>query len=270
MSDGSNIVNMIPMIDLKVNIYAFFNYDEPSTTHKFSHIEGFANTVLTNTYTTETQRVSLIKPLNMLRSRMVWEKDNDGIAYAKIYDVPVIKKIENVTQDEIKHFERFIELLNSQYDYMKEILYKKTNNYSVDMKFYNTYGRSNNFIIGEEEQVINKVNCNIKLRVYAELKSEADRLIQDMKLFIKEYFEDINKENNEGIFISNLIQQLENTFSYLRYVVFESINGYDTLIQTIENNTMDINTLSKQDRIIFIPEYLNIEEDDIEITLINK
>lgn len=270
MSDGSNIVNMIPMIDLKVNIYAFFNYDEPSTTHKFSHIEGFANTVLTNTYTTETQRVSLIKPLNMLRSRMVWEKDNDGIAYAKIYDVPVIKKIENVTQEEIKHFERFIELLNSQYDYMKEILYKKTNNYSVDMKFYNTYGRSNNFIIGEEEQVINKVNCNIKLRVYAELKSEADRLIQDMKLFIKEYFEDINKENNEGIFISNLIQQLENTFSYLRYVVFESINGYDTLIQTIENNTMDINTLSKQDRIIFIPEYLNIEEDDIEITLINK
>ena len=84
MSDGSNIVNMIPMIDLKVNIYAFFNYDEPSTTHKFSHIEGFANTVLTNTYTTETQRVSLIKPLNMLRSRMVWEKDNDGIAYEKI------------------------------------------------------------------------------------------------------------------------------------------------------------------------------------------
>ena len=37
-----------------------------------------------------------------------------------------------------------------------------------------------------------------------------------------------------------------------------------------EDNTMDINTLSKQDRIIFIPEYLNIEEDDIEITLINK
>ena len=40
----------------------------------------------------------------MLRSRMVWEKDNDGIAYAKIYDVPVIKKIENVTQEEIKTF----------------------------------------------------------------------------------------------------------------------------------------------------------------------
>ena len=91
-----------------------------------------------------------------------------------------------------------------------------------------------------------------------------------MKIFIKDYFEDINKENNEGIFISNLIQQLENTFSYLRYVIFESINGYDTLVQTIENNTMDINTLSKQDRIIFVPEYLNIEEDDIEITLINK
>ena len=79
MADGSSIVNMIPMLDLKINIYAFFNYDEPTTTHKFSHIDGFANTVLTNMYTTETQRVNLIKPLNMLRSRMAWEKDDDGV-----------------------------------------------------------------------------------------------------------------------------------------------------------------------------------------------
>lgn len=269
-ANGNDIVSMIPMINLKVNIYAFFKYDEPTTTHKFSHIDGFANTVLTNTYTTEEQRVTLIQPLNMLKSRIVWEKDNDDVVYAKIYDVPVMKKIEKPTKENLEHFEKFIDLLNYQYDYMRNILYKKTNNYSVDMKFYNTYGRSNNFVIGENEEVINKVNCNIKLRVYAELKSEADKLIQDMKIFIKDYFEDINKENNEGIFISNLIQQLENTFSYLRYVVFESINGYDTLVQTIENNTMDINTLSKQDRIIFVPEYLNIEEDDIEITLINK
>ena len=69
-----------------------------------------------------------------------------------IKDVPVMKYVENITEKDVSEFDRFIQLITSQYDYMKEILDKKTNNYSVDMKFYNTYGRSNNFVVGEEQE----------------------------------------------------------------------------------------------------------------------
>jgi hypothetical protein len=137
------------------------------------------------------------------------------------------------------------------------------------MKFYNTYGRSTNFVVGDEQEVLNHVNCTLELKVYPYVKSEGAQLVQDMKMFIKEYFESINKDVNEGIFISNLIQELENTFSGIRYLKFVSLNGYDNDYQSIENTAVDVTTLEKSKRIIFVPEYLNIELDDIIIELLN-
>ena len=146
---------------------------------------------------------------------------------------------------------------------------KKTNNYSVDMKFYNTYGRSNNFVIGDDHEQLNHVNCTIEFKVYPYVKTEGPQLVQDMKMFIKEYFENVNKDVNEGIFISNLIQELENTFTQIKYLKFESINGYSSEYQSIENIAVDVDLLTKEDRIEFIPEYLNIELEDIYIELLN-
>jgi hypothetical protein len=176
---------------------------------------------------------------------------------------------EKINDEDIEEFNRFLSILSSQYDYMNEIMSKKTNNYSVDMKFYNTYGRSNNFVIGEDQELLNHVNATIELKVYPYVKSEGAELVQNMKMFIKEYFENINKEKNEGIFISNLIQELENTFSGIRYLKFVSINGYSNDCQSIENVAVDVTNLNKEDRITFVPEYLNIELEDIIIDLLN-
>ena len=93
--------------------------------------------------------------------------------------------------------------------------------------------------------------------------------MQDIEKIYEEYFETVNVNTNDGIFISNLIQQLENTFPQIRYLKFESINGYPSEIQSIENVTVDVSTLSKEDRIDYVPEYLNIELDDIIIELLN-
>lgn len=271
IDNGEPLVSMIPMTNLKVNIYTFFEYKEGNTPHRFSHLPEYSNMTLTNKYTTEESRVELVTPLNMLRSHMKWRKDDDGKTYVVINDVPVIKKVDVVNRTSQDSFDRFINILNSQYDYMKEILYKKTNNYSVDMKFYNTYGRSNNFTIDDDPlTLINTVNCSVHMQVYAELRSEAQNLVEEMKRYIKEYFERVNKVNNDGIFISNLTQELENTFPQIRYLIFKSINGYDTQIQTIENYIKDVEELPKQERIDFIPEYLNIELDDIHIDILNK
>lgn len=269
MVDGSDRVSMIPMTNLKMNVYTFFEYDNENTSHSYTHLPGFENTTLTNKYTTELTRVELITPLSMLKSHMTWEKDQFGSTYILIKDVPVMKWKEKINEEDILEFDRFMQILSSQYDYMDEIMSKKTNNYSVDMKFYNTYGRSNNFVIGDEQEVLNHVNCTLELKVYPFVKSEGAQLVQDMKMFIKEYFESINKDVNEGIFISNLIQELENTFSGIRYLKFVSLNGYDNDYQSIENTAVDVTALEKSKRIIFVPEYLNIELDDIIIELLN-
>lgn len=269
INDGSDRVTMVPMTDLKMNIYTFFEYDDNNQRHNYTHLPEFQNTTLTNKYTTEETRVELITPLNMLKSHMSWEKDDYGTNYILIKDFPVMKWTERVTQEDIDEFDRFMSILSAQYNYMNEIMSKKTNNYSVDMKFYNTYGRSNNFVIGEEQEVLNHVNCTLELKVYPYVKAEGAQLVQDMKIFIKDYFESINRETNEGIFISNLIQELENTFPGIRYLKFVSLNGYDNDYQSIENTAVDVTTLNKNQRILFVPEYLNIELDDIIIDLLN-
>lgn len=269
MSDGSDLVQMIPMTDLKMNVYTFFEYSDGNKPHSFSHLPGFENTTMTNKYTTEETRVELVTPLNMLRSNMVWDKDENGKTFVIIKDVPVIKWIKEVNEFDKTEFDRFINILASQYDYMDEILSQKTNNYSIDMKFYNTYGYSNNFVVGEDGGRLNYVNCTLHLKVYPHIRSEGAQLVQDMKMFIKDYFETINSDKNEGIFVSNLIQQLENTFSQIRYIKFESLNGYPTNVQNLENSTVDLNDLTKEQRIEYIPEYLNIELDDIIIDLLN-
>ena len=267
--DGRDVVQMIPMTNLKMNIYTFFEYDNGNTPHAFTHLPGFENTTMTNKYTTEETRVELVTPLNMLKSHMSWDKEEDGRTFLLIKDVPVIKHNEKITQKDMDEFDRFMTLLSSQYDYMREIMNKKVNNYSVDMKFYNTYGRSTNFVVGEDQEKLNYVNCILHLKVYPYIRAEGAQLVTDMKMFIKEYFETVNVETNDGIFISNLIQQLENTFPQIRYLKFESINEYPSEIQSIENITVDVTTLSKEDRIDYVPEYLNIELDDIIIELLN-
>ena len=266
---GEDLVQMIPMTNLKVNIYTLFEYENENIYHSYSHLPGFENTTMTNKYTTEESRVELITPLNMLRSTMIWDKDENGKTFITIKDVPVMKYQEIIDEKFKAEFDRFMNILSSQYDYMNEILYKKTNNYSIDMKFYNTYGRSNNFVYGEEQNILNRVNCTLHLKVYCTVRSEGAQLVENMKMFIKEYFESINSVNNEGIFISNLIQQLENTFPNIKYLKFESLNGYDNDVQSIENTAIDVTMLDKEEKLKFIPEYLNIELEDIIIDLLN-
>ena len=268
--DGKDTVQMIPMTNLKMNIYTFFEYVDSRSQNNFTHLPGFENLTLTNKYTTEETRVELITPLNMLKSHMVWTKPDDGgETYLTIKDVPVMQWKKEIKPEDITEFDRFVSILSSQYNYMAEIMSKKVNNYSIDMKFYNTYGKSTNFVVGEEQTLLNHVNCILYLKVYPYIRSEGAKLVTDMKMFIKEYFESVNVENNDGIFISNLIQQLENTFPQIRYLKFESINGYPSEYQSIENVTVDINDLTKEDRIEFVPEYLNIELEDIYIELLN-
>lgn len=267
--DGSERVTMVPMTNLKMNVYTFFEYETNNSRHNYTHLPAFENTTLTNKYTTELSRVELITPLSMLKSHMSWEKDEHGSSYMVIKDVPVMKFKERVEQEDVEEFDRFMTLLSNQYTYMDEIMSKKTNNYSIDMKFYNTFGRSNNFVVGDDQEILNRVNCTLELKVYPFIKSEGAQLVQDMKMYIKEYFENVNKDVNEGIFISNLIQDLENTFSGIRYLKFVSLNGYDNDYQSIENTAVDVTTLKKEERITFVPEYLNIELEDIIIDLLN-
>lgn len=266
ISSGRDMTTMISMVNLDISVYAFFKYEDQFISHKFDFMEELREYTLTNSYTTTEQKITLVEPLDVLKSNMKYVKTDDSSYTTIIRDIPLIQ------MDEVRHnperFMYFMKVLGSQYAYMKEILFHKTNNYSVDMKFYNTYGRSRNFTVDGTEELLNSVNCKIHFKVSLMNPYTAAETIRDMEIFIKDYFEEVNDNGLNGVYISNLIQSLENEFENIKYIKFISMNGYNTFVQCVENNTVDITKLNKQDRIEYVPEFLNIDLDDITIDLI--
>ena len=84
---------------------------------------------------------------------------------------------------------------------------------------------------------------------------------------IKEYIEGINNVGTSGtnnIKVSSLINILTTKFSNeINYIIFNSINGYSSDIQTI---TMEYD-LSESKNLDRIPEFLTLSVDDISITI---
>lgn len=265
MNTSKDMTIMINMMDLDISLYAFFKYEDSCINHKFSYMEELREYTLTNSYTTYEDKITLVEPLNILQSNMKYTRLNEAKYFTLIKDVPLIKM--NDVKDNDGRFMFLIDQLINQYKHMTEILYDKTNNYSVDMKFFNTYGRSRNFTVDGTEELLNSVNCDIHFKVAFFNSYAAAETIEMMKIFIKDYFEEVNDNGMNGIYISNLIQSLENEFDEIKYIKFISINGYNTFVQCIENNTIDIETLSKEDRIAYVPEFLNIELENITIDL---
>lgn len=265
ISSGRDMTTMVSMTNLDIGVYAFFKYEDQFISHKFDFMEELREYTMTNAYTTSETKITLVEPLDVLKSNMKYVK-NENSYYTIVRDVPLIQMEE--VQYDTERFMYFMKVLNAQYAYMKEILYHKTNNYSVDMKFYNTYGRSRNFTVDGTEELLNSVNCTIHFKVSLLNPYTASDTIRDMKIFIKDYFEEVNDNALNGIYISNLIQALENEFEDIKYIKFISMNGYNTFVQCIENSAIDITKLSKEDRIEYVPEFLNIDLEDISIDLI--
>lgn len=250
-------------------LLTLFDYgDETDSRHRFSSMRDVENVTLTNIYTNDPdEKLDLMLSIPNCRSRISFIPNGAG------YDIQ-LSSLPLISTDVAKstdRFQYFIDTLKSQYLTVNSLMDKITNNYSIDMKFYNTYGRSNNFVLGEDDgRALDRVNCSIKFRVSATIGTDEVKLVTKIKDLIKTYIEGINKNGYNGIYISNLIKHLENNVSEIEYLKFICINEYDSLVQVIDNQDLDITTASKDELRNYIPEFLTIDHDDIIIEIISS
>lgn len=146
-----------------------------------------------------------------------------------------------------------------------ENLDKLENNTSVDVKLYNTYGKSSWYYSGkkydpvsrrEDYTMVKRVDLDVKLTIHVNniITSDIDYAIKD---YISQFIESCN---DEGIFpISNLIRRLEENFDIIKYIEFESIN--DLPVQKIESKYMSFLDMDRQEIVDYVPEYLNLRKE---------
>lgn len=248
-------------------IMTFFKYEEISL-NNFSNISELHDYTLTNIYTNdENERIDFMTPITSCRSTLKFLPKGDDDFYLHMSHLPLIATDSCRDKQKIQYL---LDSIASQHSTLQSLMTSITNNFSIDMKFYNTYGKSNNFIVGEDGDVLDRVNCKIKFKVAPVIGADEPKLISNIKNLIKTYIEGINDSGYNGIYISNCIRELEKNLQDIMYLKFIAINEYDSMVQVIDNTGLDLKTISRAELQQYIPEFLTIDLDDIVIEIITN
>lgn len=260
---------MLPYSNLVVNIGVFVKEDEPIP-NKYNVISGLEDYTLTNIYSSSEDKINLVSPFYFIDSSIDYfdtENNEDPNSYGiKIMQIPLVSAKDLSNEEK---FKKLISRLENQYSFLNEVLNITENNYSIDLKFTGTYGRSSMFKLTNGEY-LNKLNCSIEFDIATVVGTNNDALSIRLKDFIQNFFESINVTEDMSIKISNLIHLLEEEFSEIDYVIFKGINDYDATNQVIIN-TSPINppSVDVEDAYSYIPEYVTMRPDDIKLNFVD-
>lgn len=168
-----------------------------------------------------------------------------------IRSVPVIK--HSYMNDE-HNIQYLIQQFNYEKAYMDNAMELLENNFLIDFKLFNTYGRSNIYSIDRAgRQLIDRVHLTLNFEVRLLKTSDnntKDYIIQDIKQMIE------NLNDMESLHIPNLITTITNTYrNSIDYIEFLGFNNYGPGEQH----------LYKQDKedVFTAPEFLTINVVDM-------
>lgn len=254
------------MVDCIVDLMVFYKHDSGNTNHDIN-IPAYREYTLTNIYRTVDEKVDWITPLSSMNSHFTFMPGASTADYKiSIKNIPMVKA--SIMKDPAKSKD-FIYRIWAQQRFIREALPKITNNFSIDIKFYNTYGRARNMTVGEDmSTLLDKVNLKLNFLIKPNPGTPVDDLVRDLKIFIQNYVEDINSEIFNSFHISNLIRHIENAFPDIDYLNFQKINNYDSNTQTIVPKYIELETMPKDIKSNFVPEYLTVDVNDITLTII--
>lgn len=269
MITGEEIVKTIPMTKCNMSILVFTKVEsDERMPHQYEHLENLDNYNLSNIYTLEDEdsRIDFITPVGIIRSRLKFLPGETKENYSlNIYSTPFVRAGYLADEESIFYLLDNIRKQHHSLSAIKELI---TNNYSIDLKFYNTYGRSRTFVAGEERELLDELNIKLKIHIAPSPGADDTALVNDVKLTIKKYIETVNETGTNGIYVSNLIQILENQYPEIRYLKFEKLNKYPTTVQVIESVPISNSFYSPSQKRDFVPEYMNISLKDITINII--
>lgn len=259
---------LIPYINQKMVIGSFFvNSEGLENTNRYRDIPDVADYLNTNIYSTIDDPITLLYPFDIIRSQMEYielGEEGSGQFAAKLKFVPL------VFMDDLLITNKYNDLLSrlvNQYKFLNEILTVLENNYSIDMKFFNTYGRAR-IITNDYYDLLDRVNCSITMDLALYAGTDSDTILTNVRSYISSFVDSLNISGDTSIKISNLIQEIENEFAEIDYLKFRSINEYGSDIQVLRNVVVDPTTMGKEQIMKFVPEFVSMRKDDIILNLI--
>lgn len=155
----------------------------------------------------------------------------------------------------------FIDRIFNHYTEIEKVQWTLENAFFIDMKFYNTYGYSKFYKIGNQDnlQPLDSVNIEIFFDVALNFPASAEVFRDNFRTFVRDYIEapDDAVGNGINIYIMNLIAAAKAKFDEIMYMEYKGINAYDYSAQriTVMSDEEILETVKADS---FVPEFLNI------------
>lgn len=254
----------IDMKNLQMECSVLYNNAGANIPHKYSSYKGLNGFTLTNTYVSdENDRFNFIGNLPFIRSTVDFyppdpngHKNNFKI---RIKESPVLGAYWAASKAQYDYFVAKYNDLNAKLN--GRISSDETtlleNNFSIDSKFYNTYGKAKFFTVGnnlDSMVLLDRVRCKFHFGIRLNVITSTELFLEAFRKYVQEYIESDDKITSIGqdLFIMNLISDIRNNFEEIAHLEYYGFNTYDYSAQKVIGPDL---TLFIED---FIPEFLNL------------
>ena len=288
---GNGILNY-PQFAVKSN-YTMKDGTSINTIDKYILTNVYDNSMdLIDIYTDMSNFVKSAVQINELTKNVEGNNIN-SLEMLHFTDIPVIQFsqcLSNTISDRITN------VISDTNKNLSDLSAQITNNFSIDYKFFRTYGPCRYFKLRAIKQIKDNENNEIKyvdenidlgnlditirfnLLIKTNLSISDNEVVSQLKTYIKNRIEELNNETDNDdytIYISNIITDIENEFNdYIRSIELVSINGNDSSYRIIGYNKPNFEDIeyynsstNTEDIKEYIPEYINVPLNNIIIDI---
>lgn len=271
-TDGSsrNYVSIDPT-ECRAIISTFIQYDDINTSHQYDSYDYLKTHTMTNSYKTNNQTFDFLTPMKFIKSVISFSSISTGEGEdSKTQIVYRISEVPLVRSNWIKNSGNVFDLVNMirrRYDHLLQTYDLLENNYSIDMKFFNTYGKSRFFKIGIKDnmETMYKVNIVLRFGVKLNMLSPFEEFKPRFIAYVRNYIESFNDVDNRGnsIYLMDLISSIKTDFTEIERLEFYGVDNYSVAsAQNIESISQDEIRELGYNR--YVPEFINIYCDYFE------
>ena len=247
---GYNTVNYGYFPDnCRAELFIYGKFDEGSYGRYDADkiIPGLDGYTLINKYTVNEglQFINNFSKIMNTRVRANTSEDLSIIAY-DILGIPMIGEHYAITEDNISYFLNELLIKKAYIDYCLIVL---ENNMDIDFKFFNTYGFSETYHIGDRDKTpLGDIDITMRFRLKLANSNDLQTKNEIIR-YIKEYIEDLNELGD--FHVPNLLHDIKCHFGDLIiYIEFMNFNDNRLGVNHIE--------LKEVENIHTVPEFISV------------
>ena len=246
------------------------DFNGQTTTDLFGDT-NFKGYVMTNRFANAHRDLTLYKPLSMMRSVITFAGENNNYS-VRASLIPFLKYDVPLDEDKMIYF---IRAFGEQYTAMEPMTSKFGGNDSLDLKLYNTYGRSNNYFIGPKDGeeslwtsdiLLDNVYVKIRFVMAVYDRSLWSATVEAVVIELQKFFDAMNSGNIGDIHVSDFIHIIIKNVPNVHYIRFVGFNDYDANKSSIFVKYSNISELREDQLQPYVPEMIRVDSNSIEIT----